>query len=48
VSSAIVRGTPEQLAALDAARTDVAEAGRIAELRTEPGDQLLVDVTLAE
>jgi valyl-tRNA synthetase len=48
VTSAVVRGTPAQLAALDAARADVAEAGRIAELRTEPGDELLVDVTLAD
>jgi hypothetical protein len=43
-----VRGTPPQLAALDAARSDVVEAGRIAELRTEPGDELTVEVTLAE
>src|SRR4051812_5845039 len=47
VESAVVRGTAEQLAALDRARGDVVEAGRIAELRTEPGDELLVDVTLA-
>jgi len=47
VESAVVRGTPEQLAALDRARGDVVEAGRIAELRTEPGDELLVEVTLA-
>ena len=47
VESALVRGTPEQLAALDRARGDVIEAGRIADLRTEPGDELLVDVTLA-
>jgi valyl-tRNA synthetase len=48
VASAVVRGTPEQLAAFEAARADVVEAGRIAELRTEPGDELLVDVTLAD
>jgi valyl-tRNA synthetase len=47
VSSTVVRGTPQQLAALDAARADVMEAGRIAELRTEVGDELTVDVTLA-
>jgi valyl-tRNA synthetase len=47
VETAVVRGTPDQLAALDQARGDVIEAGRIADLRTEPGDELLVDVTLA-
>ena len=47
VETAVVRGTPDQLAALDQARRDVIEAGRIADLRTEPGDELLVDVTLA-
>jgi len=48
VSSVVVRGTAGQLAALDAARNDVLEAGRIAELTTEPGDELAVEVTLAE
>ena len=48
VSLVIVRGTPEQLAALEAARSDVMQAGRIAELRTEPGDELEVLVTLAD
>ena len=46
VALAVVQGTPEQLAALEAARADVMEAGRIAELRTEPGDELDVAVTL--
>jgi valyl-tRNA synthetase len=48
VALAVVRGTREQLAALDAARVDVMEAGRIAELRTELGDELEVLVTLAD
>ena len=48
VALVVVRGTPEQLAALEAARTDVMEAGRIAELRTESGDELAVVVTLAD
>jgi valyl-tRNA synthetase len=47
VESTVVRGPADQLAALEAARADVLEAGRIAELRTEPGDELLVDVSLA-
>ncbi|MEY2405027.1 MAG: valyl-tRNA synthetase [Acidimicrobiaceae bacterium] len=48
VALVIVHGRPEQLAALEAARSDVMEAGRIAELRTEPGDELTVVVTLSE
>jgi valyl-tRNA synthetase len=48
VAIAVVRGTPEQLAALDAARSDVLEAGRIAELRTESASELEVLVTLAD
>jgi valyl-tRNA synthetase len=48
VALVVVRGTSEQLAALEAARTDVMEAGRIAELRPEPGDELAVLVTLAD
>jgi valyl-tRNA synthetase len=48
VQRAVVTGTPEDLAALDAARGDVIEAGRIAELVTEPGDELAVDVLLAD
>jgi valyl-tRNA synthetase len=48
VQRAVVSGTTEQLAALDAARRDVIEAGRIAELVTEPGGELAVDVLLAD
>jgi valyl-tRNA synthetase len=48
VTRAVVRGTPEQLAALEAARNDVTEAGRIAVLDTEPGDELGVVVVLAD
>jgi valyl-tRNA synthetase len=48
VALAVVQGTREQLAALEAARADVMEAGRIAELRTDLGDELEVLVTLAD
>jgi valyl-tRNA synthetase len=48
VQRATVAGTAEQLAALDAARSDVIDAGRIAELVTEPGGELAVDVLLAD
>jgi len=48
VERAVVAGTPEDLAALDAARGDVIDAGRIAELVTEPGGELAVDVLLAD
>ena len=48
VALAIVTGTPEQLAAIEAARSDILEAGRIAELRTGAGEELAVDVTLAD
>jgi valyl-tRNA synthetase len=48
VERAVVRGTPEQLDALHAASDDVKEAGRIAELVTEPGEALSVEVTLTE
>jgi len=48
VQRATVAGTAEQLAALDAARGDVIDAGRIAELVTEPGGELAVDVLLAD
>jgi valyl-tRNA synthetase len=48
VQRATVAGTAEQLAALDAARSDVIDAGRIAELATEPGGELAVDVLLAD
>jgi valyl-tRNA synthetase len=47
VELAVVTGTADQLAALEAARADIVEAGRITELRTEPGDELRVAVTLA-
>src|SRR5262249_47939075 len=48
VQRAVVFGSAEQLAALDAARGDVIEAGRVAELVTEPGGELAVDVVLAD
>ena len=48
VTLAVVRATPEQATALEAARSDVMEAGRIAELRVETGDELRVEVTLAD
>jgi valyl-tRNA synthetase len=48
VERATVSGTAEQLAALDAARGDVIEAGRIAELVMEPGGELAVDVLLVD
>jgi valyl-tRNA synthetase len=47
VSRAVVRDTADRLAALDAARDDVAAAGRIAQLVTEPGESFTVDVELA-
>jgi valyl-tRNA synthetase len=48
VARIVVRGTAAQLAALEAARGDVTDAGRVAVLDTEPGDNLAVDVTLSE
>ena len=48
VARATVRDTADRLAALDAARDDVAAAGRIALLETEPGAPFAVDVQLAE
>ena len=45
VSLVVVRGTGEHLAAVEAARTDIMEAGRIAELRTEPADELSAEVS---
>jgi valyl-tRNA synthetase len=48
VALVVVRGTREQLTALDAAQSDVMQAGRIAELQTEPADELAVLVTLAD
>lgn len=47
VERAVVRDTPERLAALALAVEDVKEAGRIAELVTEEADALSVEVTLA-
>jgi valyl-tRNA synthetase len=47
VTRAVVSGTEQQLAALEAARADVVDAGRIAELVTASGDGLAVDVLLA-
>jgi valyl-tRNA synthetase len=48
VERAVVRGTADQLTALRAASDDVKAAGRIAELLTEPGEELSVEVTLAD
>ena len=51
VSSVVVTGGPEDLAALQAAIDDVKAAGRVAELsmvETAGGTPLTVDVTLAE
>jgi valyl-tRNA synthetase len=47
VDLVVVSAPADQLAALEAARGDVIEAGRIAELRTQAGDELAVEVTLA-
>jgi len=48
VKRAVVRDTPERLAALRRAEADVREAGRIAELVTEEATQPSVSVTLAD
>ena len=48
VREVVVTGDPATLAAVDAAVSDLKEAGRIAELRTQPGEELLVAVTLAD
>jgi valyl-tRNA synthetase len=49
VERAVVHGPEAQLAALEAARSDVTEAGRVAELVTEPGSpELTVDVLLVD
>jgi valyl-tRNA synthetase len=48
VRRAVVSGSTEQLAALDAARADVIDAGRIAELVSKAGGELTVDVLLAD
>ncbi len=47
VLSAVVRDTPERLAALALAETDVREAGRIQELITEPATEFELTVELA-
>jgi valyl-tRNA synthetase len=47
VDLAVVSGPAELLAAVDAARADVVEAGAVAEFRTAAGDALAVAVTLA-
>jgi valyl-tRNA synthetase len=47
VTKVTVRDTSERLAALHAAEADVKEAGHIAELVTEEGPELSVDVELA-
>jgi valyl-tRNA synthetase len=47
VERAVVTGSDAQVAALEAARHDVIEAGRIATLEVGPGDELTVDVLLA-
>ncbi len=47
VERVVVRDTAERLAALEAARTDVMEAGKIEALETETGPELLVKVELA-
>jgi valyl-tRNA synthetase len=47
VDHVLVTGTDAQLAALDAARGDVAEAGRITSLDTAAGEALAIEVTLA-
>jgi valyl-tRNA synthetase len=47
VTRVVVRDTSERLAALRAAEADVKEAGHIAELVTEEGPELSVDVELA-
>ncbi|HVJ95403.1 MAG TPA: valine--tRNA ligase [Acidimicrobiia bacterium] len=46
VLRAVVADTHERLAALDPAQADVAEAGKIAALETEAGQELLVKVEL--
>jgi valyl-tRNA synthetase len=48
VDRVVVRGTTEQIAALDAASADVCEAGKIASLETEVGTEFGVTVELAE
>jgi valyl-tRNA synthetase len=47
VTRAVVTDTPEHLAALELATQDVRNAGVVAELALEPGDEFSVAVTLA-
>ena len=47
VARAVVRDTPERLAALAQVAADVKEAGRVADLATEEADELDVKVELA-
>ena len=47
VTRAVVTDTPEHLAALELATQDVRNAGVVAELVLEPGDEFSVAVTLA-
>jgi valyl-tRNA synthetase len=48
VDRVIVRAPAEQLAALESARDDVCEAGKIANLETEVATEFAVSVELAE
>jgi valyl-tRNA synthetase len=48
VALVVVTDRPERLAALDAVARDVCDAGRVAQLRTGPGESLAVEVVLAE
>ena len=48
VRDVVVTGDAATVAAVETVAADLKDAGRIAELRTQPGDELLVDVTLAE
>ena len=47
VDELIIEGSPSALAAIDACRTDLADAGGIAEFNTSAGEQLLIAVRLA-
>jgi valyl-tRNA synthetase len=47
VERLLVRGTSEQLAAVEAVRADLGDAGVVQELLTEGAEALSVEVTLA-
>jgi hypothetical protein len=47
VERALVRDTPERLAALEEARDDVVSAGRVQSLETARADAFAVEATLA-